>query len=113
MTYYGGWDLTPNTGEHKVGPSPKLGEDGSLVYGQKRIISVTGTVDPWTELALTGDKANADHPSVSVPGASHHFWTHKVKDSDDIHVVQARNAINDAVIDWLGLRNDVVSVTAF
>ncbi|KAL7535004.1 hypothetical protein ACHAXR_008154 [Thalassiosira sp. AJA248-18] len=112
LTYYGGWSLTPNTGE-QVGPSSGgsnmlgNGEDN----GQKRIISVTGTVDPWTELALTEKMANKDHPSISVRGASHHFWTHKTEDSDSDSIVGARQTIYDTLSDWLGVTSHLVSIT--
>eukprot|EP00571_Detonula_confervacea_P014391 CAMPEP_0172303592 /NCGR_PEP_ID=MMETSP1058-20130122/5115_1 /TAXON_ID=83371 /ORGANISM="Detonula confervacea, Strain CCMP 353" /LENGTH=604 /DNA_ID=CAMNT_0013014471 /DNA_START=96 /DNA_END=1910 /DNA_ORIENTATION=- len=103
LSYYGGWSLTPNTGEH-MGPnnhSSMLENGDDTLHGQERIIFVTGDVDPWTELSFT--KGNKDHPSISVHGASHHFWTHKVKDSDSDCVVTARQTIYDTVSDWVGV----------
>lgn len=109
LSYYGGWSLTPNTGEDDIGPNETnpLGMlenengDDTLDDSQKRIIFVTGDVDPWTELSFT--KGNKDHPSVSVEGASHHFWTHAVKDSDSDSVVAARQTIYETVSDWVGV----------
>jgi hypothetical protein len=42
--------------------------DGWNVVKDERILSMVGTVDPWTELAVP--------TAIVVPGASHHFWTH-------------------------------------
>ena len=95
LLYYGGWKLTPGEQEHQM----NMMENGEK--GQKRILFVTGDVDPWTELALT--KGNKDHPSVSVKGASHHFWTHEIKESDGEFVVAARKTIYSTVSDWLGV----------
>mmetsp|Transcript_36209 Transcript_36209/g.66503 ORF Transcript_36209/g.66503 Transcript_36209/m.66503 type:complete len:604 (-) Transcript_36209:102-1913(-) len=106
LTYYGGWSLSPNTGE-QVGPSIlENGED--TLDGQKRIIFVTGDVDPWTELAVTGPRGNKDHPSINVHGASHHFWTHEIKDSDIDQVRAARQTIYDTVSEWLGVSTHLV-----
>ena len=98
LTYYGGTNLTPNTGE-KVGPNSMIADGEDSLDGQKRIIFVTGDVDPWTELSF--QKGNKDHPSISVSGASHHFWTHQIKDSDSEFVVNARKEIYDTVTTWL------------
>ena len=75
--YYGGWDLA-----------------GS------RILSVTGTIDPWTELAKTTSSNNL-LPVYTVQGASHHFWTHPVKDSDSDQVQMARAVVYETVQSWL------------
>lgn len=90
LAYYGGLNLTPNTGE---------GSNSGGGNGQKRIIFVNGDADPWTALALT--KGTVDHPSFLVQGASHHFWTHSVKDNDGVFVVNARRTIYSIVSDWL------------
>lgn len=76
--YYGGWKLP-----------------GS------RILSVTGTVDPWTELSKTRTVDPILLPVHTVPGASHHFWTHAVKESDSEEVQQAREAIYETTRAWL------------
>ena len=114
LSYYGGWSLTPNTGK-STGPdlSSMLGneEEETIFNGQKRIIFITGDVDPWTELSYT-KQGNKDHPSISVLGASHHFWTHEVKDSDSEYVVKARETIYDTVSSWLGLSNDMKLVSS-
>ncbi|KAL9188898.1 hypothetical protein ACHAXT_011388 [Thalassiosira profunda] len=107
LTYYGGWKLTPNTGD-QTGPQSSMAEEGEdTLDGQKRIIFVTGDVDPWTELALTD--GNDDHPSISVQGASHHFWTHKVLESDGDAIVAARQTIYDTVSNWLEISEQSVS----
>jgi len=38
---------------------------------------------------------------MCISGASHHFWTHQIKDSDSEFVVNARKAIYDTVTTWL------------
>ncbi|EED91934.1 serine protease, partial [Thalassiosira pseudonana CCMP1335] len=74
---------------------------GSENTASNRIIFVNGDVDPWTELAVT-ETSNGDvENTVMVPGASHHFWTHEIKDTDDKAVVAARQAIYDTVSEWL------------
>lgn len=109
LTYYGGLSLSPNTGE-QIGPngSSMMETTGETFRGQKRIIFVTGDVDPWTELSFTKEGSKG-HPSISVTGASHHFWTHEIKDSDSKFVVDARQAIYDTVSDWLGESTNLVS----
>lgn len=102
LKYYGGWDLDPDTGEDEDGPH-MLGNGKDAPDGQKKILFVTGDVDPWTVLAVTEDKGNKDHPSVSVHGASHHFWTHQIKESDTEQVREARDKIYETVYGWLGL----------
>jgi len=97
LEYYGGWDLTPaNTSLSKQ----------KEILGQSRILFVTGDVDPWTELAVTGKKGNKEHPTFSVKGASHHFWTHEIEDADGIEIDTARSVIYNTVFEWLWSTND-------
>ena len=104
LDYYGGWNLTPQAEESL--DTDELGINAVVnLQGQKRIIFVTGDVDPWTELAVTGDKGNKDHPTYSVKGASHHFWTHMIKDTDGDEIVAARKIIQDKVFEWLWSTN--------
>ena len=56
------------------------------------VLSVVGTVDPWTELAAQAH--------VSVEGASHHFWTHPVRATDSAAVQDARKLVTDVVRSW-------------
>ena len=81
LAYYGGWDLTP--GDDKSG----------ALEGQKRLIFINGDVDPWSELSVDEKRGSSHVQKIKVAGASHHFWTHSVRESDDKHVVQARQAI--------------------
>ena len=91
LLYYGGWNLKPGD-------------------GQKRLIFVNGDVDPWSELSVDKKRGSShDVQSINVPGASHHFWTHPLKDSDDNHIVEARQAIHRHVYDWLGINGDTQS----
>jgi thymus-specific serine protease len=77
------------------------------------ILSVTGTVDPWTEMSLQNTQSrhsrnDTEHsmPLYSVPGASHHFWTHPVRPTDDEALTAARNYILHTVQDWLFAPDD-------
>jgi hypothetical protein len=91
-----------------------------------RIFSVTGTVDPWSEMAIqhtssasmksNGNKDPINYPlPYQVPGASHHFWTHPSHDTDDDAVVKARQKIYETLHGWIvaDLENDInISVLA-
>eukprot|EP00565_Helicotheca_tamesis_P003372 CAMPEP_0185729156 /NCGR_PEP_ID=MMETSP1171-20130828/4497_1 /TAXON_ID=374046 /ORGANISM="Helicotheca tamensis, Strain CCMP826" /LENGTH=564 /DNA_ID=CAMNT_0028397933 /DNA_START=242 /DNA_END=1936 /DNA_ORIENTATION=+ len=78
LEYYKGWDM-----------------DGS------RILFVNGDVDPWAELSITGDRGSEEHPTVWVKEASHHFWTHMVKETDGEAIADARLVIQGQVMEWL------------
>lgn len=105
LEYYGGWNLTPSL--EAMGSIPS---SGPHLYGsqdEQRILFVNGDVDPWSELAMS----KVQNPKVrSVTGASHHFWTHKVQESDGEAVVEAREGIYETVSSWLGI--DPLFVTA-
>ena len=80
--------------------------------GGSRILSVNGNVDPWstlarTEATSTTSKDNQEWlPIFNVEGASHHFWTHPTKDTDDSKVREARAFIHSTVMDWLQMDSD-------
>lgn len=40
-------------------------------------------------------------PVQLVDGASHHFWTHPVRPTDAVEVVQIREYIYSVVMEWL------------
>jgi len=64
LEYYGGRSLMPKVGPSDFsGASPELIEDGA---GRRRLLFVTGDVDPWTELAMAA--GDSDHPVISVEG---------------------------------------------
>ena len=71
-----------------------------------RVFNVNGEVDPWSTLAITQDHGTQKLPNFMVQGASHHFWTHAVKDIDTESVNQARNKIHQQVIKWLDQDGD-------
>jgi thymus-specific serine protease len=81
---YGGWDV-PGT----------------------RILSVSGSIDPWQALSLCRDPdcvAPAGQAALWVDGASHHFWTHAAGTYVPplaAPVVAAQEAIKRQVSDWL------------
>ncbi|GMH56866.1 hypothetical protein TrRE_jg335 [Triparma retinervis] len=80
---YGGWDL----------------ED-------ERILFANGDVDPWSALSVTPDNAEikegtCKERSFWVEGASHHFWTHEILDTDKEEVGEARETIWETVIGWI------------
>eukprot|EP00551_Chaetoceros_affinis_P005647 CAMPEP_0203675076 /NCGR_PEP_ID=MMETSP0090-20130426/18650_1 /ASSEMBLY_ACC=CAM_ASM_001088 /TAXON_ID=426623 /ORGANISM="Chaetoceros affinis, Strain CCMP159" /LENGTH=660 /DNA_ID=CAMNT_0050541133 /DNA_START=40 /DNA_END=2019 /DNA_ORIENTATION=- len=96
LTYYGGWDMA-----------------GS------RILSVNGDIDPWSALSMNKkDSKSSSHsndngidPDIDMPtywskGASHHFWTHQVKESDGDEIQATRKMIHDWVIDVLFDQSD-------
>jgi serine protease 16 len=66
-----------------------------------RVFNVNGEVDPWSTLAITKDHGTQKLPNDMVQGASHHFWTHAVKDTDTESVKKARDKIHHQVITWL------------
>ena len=51
-----------------------------------------------------------------MAGASHHFWTHPVLETDAPEIQQIREYIYSVVMDWIGVKvvgtNKVVSTTA-
>ena len=56
--------------------------------GVDRVLWVQGDMDPWYPLGVV------EGPNVlMVPDASHHFWTHVAKDSDQPSVKHARRLI--------------------
>jgi hypothetical protein len=76
---------------------------GGYDMSATRVLSVTGTEDPWTTLAFRPEHPPPNHqPFYSVLGASHHYWTHPPKGTDDIHIQRARQVILEQVMDWLG-----------
>ena len=80
---YGGWNIDSN-----------------------RILFVNGEVDPWSMLSVDLDHGrSAEMPTIWVEGASHHFWTHQVLESDGNNILEARRAIYQQTIEWLGLEN--------
>jgi len=67
-----------------------------------RILSINGNVDPWSVLGLKEtDIAKYSLPVKVVDGASHHFWTHAVKDTDSPEIVKVREYTYSVVMDWL------------
>ena len=75
---------------------------GLDIAAGSRVLSVNGDVDPWSVLGMkTSPKDSL--PVEMVPGASHHFWTHMVKDTDAPEIVNIRAYIYSVVIDWLGI----------
>ncbi|OEU17396.1 peptidase S28 [Fragilariopsis cylindrus CCMP1102] len=68
------------------------------------ILTINGNVDPWSVLGLEEDDSmNYKLPVKMVAGASHHAWTHAVKDTDALEIIQIREFIYSCVMDWLGI----------
>ncbi|KAL3779032.1 hypothetical protein HJC23_011471 [Cyclotella cryptica] len=102
LEYYGGWELTPSAeamDNANSSSGPRLVSD----QGEQRILFANGDVDPWTELAVSGARGATNQLTVTVPGASHHFWTHKVQDTDGAAIEAARKGIYNTVSSWLGV----------
>lgn len=92
LAFYGGCDLTPGD------------DQSSNLDGHTRLIFVNGDVDPWSQLSFFLERgSSSDVLRIKVPGASHHFWTHPVKEADGIHIVEARKVIYRHVYAWLGV----------
>lgn len=75
---------------------------GLDIVGGSRVLSVNGNVDPWSELAVQVSPKDS-LPATMVQGASHHFWTHPVKSTDEPEIIQVRKYIYSVVMDWLGV----------
>jgi len=76
-----------------------------------RVFNVNGDIDPWSTLAITKDHGTQNLPNYMVKGASHHFWTHEVKESDSESVNTAREKIHEQVTAWLN-EDALVTVSA-
>jgi hypothetical protein len=72
LNYYGGWDMK-----------------GS------RILSVNGDIDPWSAMSMNmvDKEGQQDLPTYWSEGASHHFWTHEILDTDGEKIMQTREFI--------------------
>lgn len=90
LEQYGGWDLQAT-----------------------KVLSVTGAVDPWSEMALQKTDDGKELPVYRVPKASHHFWTHPVKESDGKEIQEAREIIFTTLRKWIvDIRNKKASMGA-
>lgn len=76
-TFYGGWEPAGSN-----------------------VMWVNGNVDPWSSMSVLVPPA-AGQPAFMAGGASHHFWTHPAKASDQASVVEARREISATVKGWL------------
>ena len=47
--------------------------------------------------AITEQNSSKDLDIFSVPGAKHKFWTHPVKDTDDVWITGAKDLIHTQV----------------
>ena len=74
---------------------------GGLKPVGTRVMWPNGQVDPWSTLSILKSPDPANQPTLYVPGASHHFWTHPTMPTDEKPIVQARLAIRKQVADWL------------
>jgi pimeloyl-ACP methyl ester carboxylesterase len=66
-----------------------------------RVLFVNGQIDPWHALSLLESPDPENLPTLWVPGASHHFWTHPILPTDTSYIVDARNSIWSQVTRWL------------
>lgn len=65
-----------------------------------RTLFVNGEIDPWRGLSIV-TSANELCPVINVKAASHHYWTHSPKDTDDHYIRQARGQIWKQTLLWL------------
>ena len=111
LEYYGGWDLTPSP--DAMSSTPVLGPHLSdSLDTEQRILFVNGDVDPWSELGVSKLHIKSGQSVINVVGASHHFWTHKIQETDGEAIVDARQQIYNIVSPWLGVDYEYVSITA-
>jgi len=73
---------------------------GGLMPSGTRVLYTSGEVDPWQALSIR-TAPNPELPAFTVPGSSHHFWTHPSLPSDQKSVVEARATIWTQVGAWL------------
>lgn len=73
---------------------------GGLTPNTTRLLFVNGEIDPWHFLSVNVSRPGV--PSLWVPGASHHFWTHVYQPTDLPPITLARQQITAQVYDWLG-----------
>jgi len=77
-----------------------------LNSGASNILTINGNVDPWSVLGLEeSDSTSYLLPVKMVDGASHHFWTHPVMDTDAIEILKIREYIYSCVMNWLGIEH--------
>lgn len=65
-----------------------------------RVLWVNGQVDPWHFLSVLVSPGHK-HPTIWVPGDSHHYWTHPSLGSNTVQDREAREAIWDYVKAWV------------
>ena len=65
---------------------------GGRSIQSSRIFFINGEIDPWRGLSVL-KPVNNDMRVLRVPGASHHFWTHPILDTDDQLIRAAREEI--------------------
>jgi thymus-specific serine protease len=80
---------------------------GLDISAGSRVLSVNGDVDPWSVLAIH-ESPKYSLPVAMVAGASHHFWTHEIKDTDAPEIQYIRSYIYSTVMDWLGINSTAV-----
>eukprot|EP00929_Paragymnodinium_shiwhaense_P018033 TRINITY_DN12798_c0_g1_i1.p1 TRINITY_DN12798_c0_g1~~TRINITY_DN12798_c0_g1_i1.p1 ORF type:complete len:541 (+),score=102.48 TRINITY_DN12798_c0_g1_i1:88-1623(+) len=94
------WNITADqiaasieaTNKHYGGlrPTDEKGQLGS------RVLWPNGEVDPWASLSVLSSPGPAQ-PTLWVPGASHHAWTHPSSAFDQASVIGARDKIRKQV----------------
>lgn len=83
---------------------------GDIRKRTTRVLSVNGDVDPWSVLAIL-DSEDPRMPAHVVKGASHHFWTHPPKETDNQEIRDARDIIHLKVMEWLEEPTDVALIS--
>jgi serine protease 16 len=66
-----------------------------------RVLFPNGQIDPWHALGVLHSPHPKTLPTLWVPGASHHFWTHTPLPSDSSYINSARESIWATVESWL------------
>eukprot|EP00754_Rhynchopus_humris_P043844 Rhum_TRINITY_DN3565_c0_g1::Rhum_TRINITY_DN3565_c0_g1_i1::g.11297::m.11297 len=65
------------------------------------VLYPNGEVDPWKSLSVLKSPSKGI-PTLMVPGASHHAWTHPSQPDDQKSVIAARQTIRNYVKQFLG-----------
>ncbi|KAF4677485.1 Thymus-specific serine protease [Perkinsus chesapeaki] len=73
---------------------------GLSLNNATRILSINGGIDPWHRLALV-TSSGPDLPTIWVPSASHHYWTHQGSGMVEESLERARKGMRRIVKQWL------------
>mmetsp|Transcript_23846 Transcript_23846/g.20292 ORF Transcript_23846/g.20292 Transcript_23846/m.20292 type:complete len:186 (-) Transcript_23846:67-624(-) len=94
-----GWGFTPEEVAANIEKTNRK-HGGLSLNNATRIVSINGGIDPWHRLALITSNS-PDLPTIWVPSASHHYWTHQRSGMVEENLERAREGIRRTVKKWL------------